>query len=75
MCLSTIFVDTCYHAHISLAASLSKDNLPSFKIWAKENGLYLPRTKHESETMYKKKKPSCTEVLSRARWKTVFYFC
>ncbi|CAK8994743.1 unnamed protein product, partial [Durusdinium trenchii] len=35
---------------------LKADNLPSFKIWAKENGLYLPRTKHESETMYKKKK-------------------
>ena len=32
-----------------------QENWPSYKIWAKEKGLKLAKTKHESETLFRKR--------------------
>ena len=35
---------------------IAAESLPTYKVWAKENGIFLPKTKHESETMFRRKK-------------------
>jgi len=35
---------------------IAAESLPTYKLWAKENGIFLPKTKHESETMFRRKK-------------------